>query len=476
MNRRQIRRCLGLVAVAAAAITILAGCDDMEGKYKGNPLKSDWWVKARCEDTVIKTNKDITALNASIFATEGIGMVRPDKMGNVTETAVREMIEEASFPSKDYLNGKPITDAERNRIVNNRNLGDAEPSEPTDTEDLGQLIHLEKYVTVRYAIATENADVRTYPTGDRLSNDTGRHDYLQETGLYLGEPMAILWTSLDGNWFFAQAGNYHGWVAKTAIGFCDEDFFKKYCEFYFEGKTIDISGNTGLVRGVDINCREFKVKTPSGYFSSNIVDGPLSTGISDSYMQYVRMGTILPMGEYLFFPKRTSTGDCTFIASSLDKKDFITVGSLEFTTANIIIQAGKLLGTPYSWGDENEQGTDCSSTVNSVYRCFGLFLPRNTGDQKKMPLETVDLSDMDSAAKIERISALSPGTLLYMPGHVMMLLGDHQGSLFILHNTTTVNSDSGATDAYACIITPIEAGATGATYLDRIDKAVLITK
>lgn len=263
MNRRHIRRCLGLMVAAAMTITMFTGCDDMNGKLQSNPLRPNWWINSRCSDTVIKTNKDVAALNVSIFATEGIGMVRPDKLSNITEAAVREMIEEASFPSKEYLNGRLITDAEKAAIADNRNLGDAEPSEPTDAEDLGQLIHLERYVTIRYAIATENADVRTYPTGDRLSNETGRHDYLLETGLYLGEPMAILWTSLDGNWFYAQAGK---------------------------------------------------------------------------------------------------------------------------------------------------------------------------------------------------------------------LLGDYKGSLFILHNTTTVNSDSGSTDAYACIITPIEAGATGATYLDRIDKAVLIAK
>lgn len=520
---------------AVCSISILAGWTDLRSAYSLTPKEARGWVIDACSSRVLRTSKNIDQVNKTIFTTQGIGMVRPDKLGSISGSELKGMIEGASFPGKDYLNGRPITSADKNRIIANRNLGSIGTSS----------------ISIRYAIATSNVSVRTFPSAGRLSDATGRFDYLQETGLYLGEPMAVLWRSADSLWVYVQAANYRGWVLEHEIGYCDEKFFKTYCRMYFEGEQLasaKIDNGARLRRAVALTSKEVMISVApenirsltysalysaqySGAYSvagssaglgsrtllnkasassragavsdlglgscawlnaASLLSDPFSEhSLTEGFMacnadpayddgmmwcsaQWIRMGTILPMGKYLYYPKRDAYGNCMFVAAPLEQEDILPVGSMSFSEKNIVELATRLLTTPYSWGDEDEHGTDCSSTVNSVYRCFGLFLPRNTGDQKKMPLGSTDLSGLSSQTKLALIRQMESGTLLYFPGHVMMLLGEYNGKLYILHNTTSATVSEGTIDFYSCVVTPIDTGISGNTYLDRMDRAVMI--
>lgn len=442
----------------------LAGCANLKKQsYSAaetdDPTDPEWWSLAKCSSEAVKTRDELAALAGTILETSEAGMARPDRLGTITKAEVFEWIGTASFPEKELLNGVPITENDKARILENRNLEEA--ADNPKAENAGADV-TDEVIDVRYALATKNADVRTFPTADRLSNEEGRNDYLQESGLYLGEPMAVLWTSRDGGWYFIQSCNYRGWISKESIGFCSEEFFGRYCALYFEGITPDISGDTdgtGIRRAVVLRNKEYTV------------------GSTTMYQQWVRMGTVLPMtDDSLIFFVRGEDGNIAAETVPLDKDDVRETGELEFSERNIVMLAGRLLGTPYSWGDEDEHGMDCSSTMLSVFRCFGIFLPRNTGDQRKMTVESVDLEEMDSAAKKEIISGFAPGTLLYFPGHVMMYLGEHDGELYLLQNTTSTALDDGTAEFYSCVITPITTGKTGNTYLDRIVQAVKLVR
>ncbi len=57
--------------------------------------------------------------------------------------------------------------------------------------------------------------------------------------------------------------------------------------------------------------------------------------------------------------------------------------SMNTTTADnpVIKEAERWIGVPYKWGGRDSAGTDCSGFVQSVYKTFGLSLPRTASDQ-----------------------------------------------------------------------------------------------
>jgi len=72
-----------------------------------------------------------------------------------------------------------------------------------------------------------------------------------------------------------------------------------------------------------------------------------------------------------------------------------------------------------------------------VFACFGLYLPRNSGDQAKAG-RFVSLDGLEDQAKEQAI--LEQGrplwTILFMPGHVMLYLGPDpaSGRAVVCHN------------------------------------------
>jgi len=77
----------------------------------------------------------------------------------------------------------------------------------------------------------------------------------------------------------------------------------------------------------------------------------------------------------------------------------------------IISQARKFLGTPYLWGGRTPFGFDCSGLVQIVYGCFGVYLPRDSRDQRRSGIEIAP-------------DEIEAGDLLFFPGHVAIAI-DH---------------------------------------------------
>lgn len=72
----------------------------------------------------------------------------------------------------------------------------------------------------------------------------------------------------------------------------------------------------------------------------------------------------------------------------------------------------RFVGNPYVWGGTSlTKGADCSGFVQSVYKHFGVSLPRTSAEQSKFG-KKVDFED------------LQPGDLVFYAGHVVMSIGD----------------------------------------------------
>jgi hypothetical protein len=110
---------------------------------------------------------------------------------------------------------------------------------------------------------------------------------------------------------------------------------------------------------------------------------------------------------------------------------------LPLTRGNIIRQGFKFLGERYGWG-QAYNARDCSGFVSEVYRSMGVLLPRNTADQSVSPaLDKTLFSETDTAEeRMQAIRDLEVGDLVYIPGHVMMVIGFDGGEPWVIHDTT----------------------------------------
>ena len=101
-------------------------------------------------------------------------------------------------------------------------------------------------------------------------------------------------------------------------------------------------------------------------------------------------------------PVRGEDGKVQFSLLSVPLSQDVSIGYMEYTRANVIRQAFKMLGNPYGWGGMNGE-RDCSSLIRDVYLCFGFRLPRNSDDMAKIPSQMhVDLTGLSEKQKIER--------------------------------------------------------------------------
>ena len=142
-------------------------------------------------------------------------------------------------------------------------------------------------------------------------------------------------------------------------------------------------------------------------------------------------------GHVVELPVRNDDGSLAFAPALVPRSAEVAPDYLPLTKANIITQAFRFLGERYGWG-HRYNARDCSGFVSEVYRSFGLLLPRNTRDQSRSPaLDRIALDD--SVGHDERLRLLRQtevGDLIYIPGHVMMVIGRIDGDTYVIHDTS----------------------------------------
>ncbi|MBB3227590.1 cell wall-associated NlpC family hydrolase [Luteibacter sp. Sphag1AF] len=281
--------------------------------------------------------------------------------------------------------------------------------------------------TPRYGMAVTRTSLRSYPTGMRAFSQPGDTDIdrFQESALYPGDPVAIVHTTRDGRWFFVVSERYAAWVAAS-----------------------DIAQGSAKQVFAQVDATPFRVITGA---KPRTVYTPESVAVSERQLD---MGTRVPLATQtgvvngqnastsyvLRLPVRTTDGHLAFQPALLQRNGESSAGYLPLTQANIIRQAFRFLGERYGWGNAYN-GRDCSGFVADVYRSMGVVLPRNTGDQSTSPgLDHQAFTDADGHdARASAVESLQPGDLIYIPGHVMMMIGRIDGQPYVIHDVTGIN-------------------------------------
>ncbi|MCB9481794.1 MAG: SH3 domain-containing protein [Desulfobacteraceae bacterium] len=257
------------------------------------------------------------------------------------------------------------------------------------------------------AVTVHATALRMLPTVSPLfynPNDPGEgfpFDYQQDSMIPAGTPLLVRHVSLNKDWYFVKAPWLSGWVRPNEIAWVDEDFIKSFRS----GKKITFIQD------------EVPVFTEDGVFAL-----------------HGRVGMILPLHqskksgeeEKLFaaIPLRESNGFAVLAKGVIPGK-LTQAWPLPATYKNFQTLADGLIGKSYGWGGLYEN-RDCSALTQDIFAAFGIPLPRNSREQAQEG-QWISLSGLSAYEKEKLIieKALPLKTLLFMPGHVMLYLGQN---------------------------------------------------
>lgn len=375
-------------------------------------LSAGFWVaQSRHADAVLMTAPEIAAFNKNAFEQDATMVFLPTLPAQLSAATVSEMISSISRrPGYDRFlpDGRALNDADYAAYAAALNL-DA----------------LTGPVSPDYGLIVRRTDMRTFPTRDRVisGESSADLDRFQEHGLFPGEAVAILHESADGAWLFVQSYNYAAWIEKDQVATGSR---AEVLAFIATPDFLLVTGS--------------KVRTNFDPHLPALSELQLDMGVRLPVVAASEVGHNLrgqnPYTSHVVkLPMRAADGNLQFKFALVARSQDVHRGYLPYTRENVIRQAFKFLGERYGWG-HSYNGRDCTGFVSEVYKTFGIYMPRNSGDQGKSVLGENQRFPDDTTFEEKRdvVRTLQVAALLYLPGHVAMYIGNDQGQPYIIHD------------------------------------------
>jgi len=374
-------------------------------------LNADFWI-SRKMDKVLLSPEAITAYNANNTAQDPTLYDLNAMADTLTRDDLIARMRTVSRISKSpriYKDGTPVTEADFARY-----------------EAMLNLDAIADQNAVKFALAVRRTSMRSYPTHDFIFSEGAKDrdiERFQESALFPGDAVAVLHTSTDGQWALVQSYNYIAWVPKTAIAMGARDAVLDYAN---RDNFLVVTGD--------------KVSTVFNPDEPQVSEVQLDMGVRlplsrPKALAHNLYGQNPYLSHMVLMPVRQEDGTLALKHALIQRKADVHVGYLPFTRANIIRQSFKFLGERYGWG-HRFNGRDCTGFVSEVYKSFGIKLPRNSGDQGRsaIGINTRYEKDAPLADKIDRLKHGKVGDLIYIPGHVLMLIGHDKGQPYVIHD------------------------------------------
>jgi len=282
--------------------------------------------------------------------------------------------------------------------------------------------------TKRYkGITTKRTNVKSLPTSAAFFRDPKRtgegfpFDYNQNSALHINIPLHISHFSKDKRWAFVRASYSFGWVKISDLALVNEDFIKKF-------KT----DTYGMV--IKDNLRLYNEQNTS--------------------LSLIKLGALFPIlnessptkdaNQSYLIAKRNNKGQGTIHKMKLSNPNLIAKKPIAFTSHNVALLAKEFYGEPYGWGG-SYGCRDCSATTRDFLGTFGIFLRRNSSKQAQDG-ESIKIKNWTKAYKKKFINknAKPFRSLLYVPGHIVLYLGQFKGEPIIMHTYWGIRKNNGS--------------------------------
>ena len=401
----------GAPALARAADTLPMPAHGVIGVEDAQLTAPFWVARLQHPERVIMDAAAVAAYDArvvrmdpQVYDLRGLpAMLEGKQVGDW----IRELSAKPSSPRYD-VDGKQVPEATLDKLV----------------DDLA-LQSIPAQQAVRYGLVVHRAALRAFPAMLRVFSERGDTDIdrFQESAMYPGTPVAILHESRDHQWWFVEAPRYRAWVEKKyiAIGSAQQVF--GYAD---KAPWRVVTGATVRTVFTREQPAVSQLQLDMGARVPVLPDWPDDKPVNGQgpYVAHV-----------IELPIRQADGSLDFTEALLQKNTDTSDHYLPLTQANIIRQAFKFLGERYGWGHAYD-GRDCSGFVSDVYRSMGIVMPRNTSAQAVSPAADHTTFDKSSTqAERERaVQGLEVGDLIYIPGHVMMMIGRLHGQPYVIHD------------------------------------------
>ena len=183
----------------------------------------------------------------------------------------------------------------------------------------------------------------------------------------------------------------------------------------------------------------------------------------------LKIGTIFPMTKIktkkgkikngYIFAVRGKKGKAVLEIATTEKKNLIAKKPIAMTSKNVAFIAKQMYNEPYGWGGLMET-RDCSSFTRDFFAPFGLFLRRNSSKQARDG-NYCNIRGVPKNKKKKLIikNAKPFRSMLYVPGHIVLYLGQYRGEPVIMHTYWGARLKDGSKKVMArTVITTTEPG------------------
>ncbi len=273
--------------------------------------------------------------------------------------------------------------------------------------------------TQRKGILLRQTSLRELPTMlPRFSKPTPNpaldpFDYFQYSTLAPAMPVFISQTSQDKLWYFIESPIAAGWVQAKDVAFVDEQFIANY--------------------------------TTQNY-AALIKDKVALNTTANQSLGHAYIGAIFPIkntdsyGLTALMPTRGPQNMAQITQIKLAHKDAVKK-PLPLEAMRIAKVGNEMMAQPYGWGGTNEY-RDCSATLHDLFTPFGIWLPRNSLSQYNSA-DTFSLDNLTLKPKENTIleKGIPFRTLIWLPGHIGLYLGEYRGRAAMFHNIWGIRVD-----------------------------------
>ncbi|SFV50800.1 FIG00545237: hypothetical protein [hydrothermal vent metagenome] len=288
-------------------------------------------------------------------------------------------------------------------------------------------------------ITTRHVDVRALPTTSAFYHNPKKvgegfpFDYNQNSSYHINTPLYISHYSLDRRWAFVRGSTTYGWIQTSGLAVVDNSFIKRFKNGKY---AVVVKDNLKLYR-------------------------------DKRYITLVKLGAIFPMikdpknskKSRFLFAVRGKGGKAYLQSATTKQRGLIIKKPIAMTPRNAAKIAQEFYGEPYGWGGLL-QTRDCSSFTKDYFTPFGIFLRRNSSKQAR----DGDYCSIRGLPKDKKkrsiISKAKPfRSMLYVPGHIVLYLGEYKGEPVIMHTYWGARLKDGSKKVLArTVITTTEPG------------------
>lgn len=388
---------------------ILIGSPGSSNVAPGMEIPHYWIKKIKNPDHLLLTAEAIDRMNEENLRRKDLHLLR---IKDLKEDWEREEI--VNFLGEDLKNFDKTQEPYhgKNRIP----LGD-----PFGEELKNKLNQdsIQKRSRMVYALITKRTDVRVFPTDESSMGSSRRHEFdrFQHSSISPGSPIGIYHFSKGKDWAYVQTEFIRGWVRSRDLAIARER--KEVMEYEDVKDRLMVIGN-GIPIFDDPSFRQAAFIARMGE-SFPLLNLPCD--IPKTNPCYV-----------ISIPSREDDSYLTLRKGYIRSDADVHRGALSYTQENIALQAFKMLGHPYGWGDR-EGGRDCSGFIMDLFKTFSILMPRNSKEQARIGM---DLGFVDGKTIKEKQSLLDQApplaTLLRSPGHIMLYLGKDKGRYYVIHS------------------------------------------